>query len=625
MSRFRGPGPVLLCEAMTASRRWQGYALRAFLILALLVALWIAWFTLTRNPGWTTTTGMNRYMAELGEHSYYGVAGVLLTLVLLVAPAATAGAVCVDRDRGWLAHMFVTELTDPEIILGKLVARFASVVALVIAVVPLLAISTLLGGIIPEAIVSLTVTTLAVGLMGCSLALALSVRAARTHEVLMLVFALWAIWLLSYPIWLGAAGSGVVATAPDWFAKLNPFVLVYAPYVKPGYIVVVDLALLVTVALLISIGAVLFAIRTLRNDLKPHGARSERVETARRWIKARLFSWWPTPTLDGNPVLWREWHRNRPSRMARLVSALFIGCTALGMSIGIYDNVRHGRGSNENLLVVIDYIAVTFGLLLLSATSPTSLTEERVRGSLDILMTTPLSTRAIVMGKWWAAYRRTLPILLVPALSGLFVAATCLDYPTWLPARMLQTAKPVRTIDRVLAGTMPTAFFLVHAAAVTSFGLTLATWLKRTGVAVAVSVSAFVVISIGLIPLVESVLRSLLNWRALQSGRPTNDQINALLESLLALSPLGGQVIPFQMLSNVWNNERDLSWKFLLIELAFVAVVAVVFLGLTLLTFNRCMGRMNESPELRRYLRTARRASQRRRMAVACAEAARPS
>ncbi len=270
MGTFFGPGPVLLYEALTASRRWQGYALRAFLLLALLVALWVAWFTLRqRYQNWQNPPDMNRYMVELGEHSYYSVAGVLLTLVLLAAPAATAGAVCLDRERGWLAHMFVTELTDAEIVLGKLVARLASVVALVIAVVPLLAISTLLGGIIPEALVYLTVTTLAIALLGCSLALALSVRAARTHEVLMLVFALWAIWLLACPVWLGAARSGVVAAAPDWFIKLNPFVLVYVPYAKPGYVGVIDVAVFVAVALVISIGAVNFAVRALRRDVKP--------------------------------------------------------------------------------------------------------------------------------------------------------------------------------------------------------------------------------------------------------------------------------------------------------------------------------------------------------------------
>jgi len=626
MSRFLGPGPVLLCEAMTASRRWQGYALRAFLILALLVALWIAWFTLRQQYRvWAPAPDMNRYMAELGEHSYYGVAGVLLTVALLIAPAATAGAVCLDRERGWLAHMFVTELSDAEIVLGKLVARFASVVALVIAVVPLLAISTLLGGIIPEALVSLTVTTLAVALLGCSLALALSVRAARTHEVLMLVFALWAIWLLSYPIWLGAAKSGVVATAPDWFAKLNPFVLVYSPYAQPGYVVAADVAGFVVAALAISIAAVLFAIRTLRQEPKQTGTRSQRVQAVRQWIRSRLFSWWPNPSLDGNPVLWREWHRNRPSRTARLVSTLFIGCTVLAMSIGIYDTVQHGRGSGDNLLVVTSIMAVTFGLLLLSATAPTTLTEERARGSLEILMSTPLSTHQIVLGKWWANYRRTLPMLVLPALAGLFVAATCLDYPAWLPARMMAMAKPVRPADRVLAGILPSAFFLVHSAAVTSFGLVLATWLKRTGLAVAVSVSAFVVISIGWIVVVESGLRSLLNSQFLKSGRPTNDQINALLQSLIALSPMGGQATPFDMLSNVWNHERDLSWKFMLIEVAVVATVALVFLGLTLLTFNHCMGRMNESPQMRRYLRAARLARHRQLLTVGCAEAARPA
>jgi hypothetical protein len=219
----------LLYEAVTASRRWQGHALRAFMILEMLVALWVVWFTLQQRVP-TNVGALHRYMAELGEQAYYGLAGVELTLVLLAAPAATAGAVCLDRERGWLAHMFVTQLSDAEIVLGKLAARFASVLSLVLAAVPVLAIATLLGGIIPEVLAALTVTTLVVALLGCSLALAFSVRAVRTHEVLMLVLTLWAIWLLAYPIWLGAAGSGVVSAPPAWFAKLNPFVLVYSPY-----------------------------------------------------------------------------------------------------------------------------------------------------------------------------------------------------------------------------------------------------------------------------------------------------------------------------------------------------------------------------------------------------------
>ena len=62
------------------------------------------------------------------------------------------------------------------------------------------------------------------------------------------------------------------------------------------------------------------------------------------------------------------------------------------------------------------------------------------------------------------------------------------------------------------AGILPTLFLLAHAAAVTSLGLALATWLKRTGLAVAVSVGAFVLASIGWVIAVVAVVRPLLDW-----------------------------------------------------------------------------------------------------------------
>ena len=113
-------GPVFLCEAIAASRRRLGYVLRAILVLAMLVAMWVAWLGTRRSVPGRTLRPMTRFLAELGEQVYNGIAGVQLALVLLAAPAATAGSVCVDRARGWLAHMFVTSLSDTEIVLGKL-------------------------------------------------------------------------------------------------------------------------------------------------------------------------------------------------------------------------------------------------------------------------------------------------------------------------------------------------------------------------------------------------------------------------------------------------------------------------------------------------------------------------
>ena len=258
--------PVFLYEAITASRRRQGYALRVLLVGAMLIALGVVW--LGSEPRFPDDPEASRqFLAKLGENFYYGAAGIQLALALLVAPAATAGAVCVDRARGWLAHMFVTELSDAEIVLGKLAARFASVVTLVFASLPVLAIVGLLGGIIPEALMILTVVTLAVGLLGCSLALALSVRASKTHEVLMVVFAIWSVWLLSVPLWEATSRVQILTGPPGWAFKLNPFVLAYGPYVWPGYVDVKDVAIFVAATFFLSLAAVLYAIRRLRADL----------------------------------------------------------------------------------------------------------------------------------------------------------------------------------------------------------------------------------------------------------------------------------------------------------------------------------------------------------------------
>jgi ABC-type transport system involved in multi-copper enzyme maturation permease subunit len=74
-----------------------------------------------------------REYAALGVLYFYGVSGVELALVMLAAPAATAGAICVDRARGTLAHMLATDLSDPEIVLGKLAARLLPVLGLALA------------------------------------------------------------------------------------------------------------------------------------------------------------------------------------------------------------------------------------------------------------------------------------------------------------------------------------------------------------------------------------------------------------------------------------------------------------------------------------------------------------
>ncbi len=136
-----------------------------------------------------------------------------LALVLLAAPAATAGAICLDKARGTLAHVMVTDLSDREVVLGKLAARLVPVLNLLACALPVAALGTLMGGIDPMALTAAYLIAAAVALLGCSLALALSVWMTKAHEVMIVVFALWSAWLLALPSWwIYARGPW----APTW-------------------------------------------------------------------------------------------------------------------------------------------------------------------------------------------------------------------------------------------------------------------------------------------------------------------------------------------------------------------------------------------------------------------------
>src|SRR5262249_50731803 len=141
-----GVGPVFAYESLLNSRRWQVYAGRSLFVLVLLIGMIFVWFG--RNPALRSGRAPTiEALAEVGESFFYARAGTQLSLVILVAPAAAAGSICTDRARGTLEHILVTDLSDVEIVLGKLTARLAPIVGMIACGVPVAALAMLLGGV----------------------------------------------------------------------------------------------------------------------------------------------------------------------------------------------------------------------------------------------------------------------------------------------------------------------------------------------------------------------------------------------------------------------------------------------------------------------------------------------
>jgi ABC-type transport system involved in multi-copper enzyme maturation permease subunit len=484
-----GLGPVFAAEWTTGSRRWQMYAIRSGYVLLLLIGL--SAVAMERIPAGGQLN--LKQQAEVGQAFFSVTSILLLALIGLAAPAATAGTVCQEKARGNLQLLFATDLSDSEIILGKLAARLIPVVGLILGTLPVLALGTLMGGVDPVDVTGTFLVLLALAVFGCALALALSVWGTRMQEVLFATYALgigWSVLAIVPEIMRPLVGSpyGLIGSPiHKWLLMTNPvYLIVPESKIARGAFPQVTLAtqagflMMAVVVSALLVGLSIARVRRVAIRQMGRGEGTRRSGRLGRYFGARAgrfgeaFRRLPGPSLDGNPVLWREWHRSRPTRWGMVlwggfaVVTVVAGAAALAASVG-------NRASND-MAAVISGLLATASLLLLCIPAATSLAEERQRGSLDVLLATPLETRTILWGKWWGAFRGALIVSIVPALVAYGLSLSHRGFP--------------------FAPLLVPGYILSFAAMLASLGLLLAIRLPRMGAAVGVTTAAFIGISL---------------------------------------------------------------------------------------------------------------------------------
>jgi ABC-type transport system involved in multi-copper enzyme maturation permease subunit len=574
MRRRWGLGPVFVYEWLTASRRWQMYALRALFVGVLFLAVAVIWYAKAEMELRTAAVDRNAH-ARAGEALFYAFFGTLISMTLLVAPGATAGAVCQDKASGSLLHLLVTDLSSTEIVLGKLAVRLLPLLGLVVASVPVLSLCLWLGGIDPEAMLVAYVVTLGVAVLGGALAFLLSVWGRKTYEVLLATYLFEVMLLLAYPIGLIVDGVLRQTWLGPYVTWTNPYRLAFSPYLFRGATDLGDLTWFMSLCFGMSAVCTLLAVLTIRL-VTVRQASSPPPRRRRKPLLRRPR--WLTPRLDRNPVLWREWHRHRPSRWVRFVWAVYILGAVTGTTLVIYMEVGRNNRMGGETGAIISALQVSVGLLLASVGAVTSLAEERAQGSLDVLLATPLSTRSIVWGKWRGAFRLAPWLALLPTIN-LAAGIRPGNVPPWTPPGA--PAPPPLHHPELIWLCVPLMFGLIvcYGAAVTSVGLACATWVRRQGRAIAISVIAYCLITVGWVALVGAI------------GK------NQDSEKLMIASPFYGPgslaaecSMTYRRMSNGLPDKFDatVAWA------VGYAVVAGLVYRSVLATFDRSLGRMPE-------------------------------
>ena len=443
-------GPIFNREALTLPRRPQHYLNRA----AYLGLLWILGLT-----AWQTTVGWNRTVTlyetgRFGPLLFQLCCYVQLTLLLFFAALSAAGAVAQEKDRRTFILLLLSDLSNQEIVLGKLFGSLLQILLFLAGVVPLLLLITLLGGVSPEQVGQAVLILAATALAGGSLGTLMALWRDKTFQALaltVLTIVLYVCLVRGLPLVLG--GGEQVSYYQQW---LDPFLALNSiqqpphpsdPPIAPalGYTAVMALF-----SVLLN-GWSLLKLRVWNPSGEPimqreqpdeeaekleaelaRGGKAAAIapsaggkETTRRSIHAAPGE---VREVGDNPILWREVFTRAYGRRPLLVKLAY--AVVFGL-VGYYALAPLLGGARPTAFVAAVGLVplAILSLLLVAAQAATAITSERDTGALDLLLVTDLTPREFIFGKLlgilYNAKEYILPpLVLIGVYAGMGLLAT---------------------------------------------------------------------------------------------------------------------------------------------------------------------------------------------------------
>lgn len=383
-----------------------------------------------------------RDLAAAGAKSFEYVSYLQIGLICVLAPVFMAGAIAHEASPRTWDVLLTTPLSASQIVLGNLLGRLFFVAALLFSSLPLFAVTLYFGGVPSRSIFASYAIALCAALLVGSIAISLAVsriagrRSVFTFYICVVSYlaATWAIDLY----WRSTTGGVTPLTAANPFlaleALLNP-----TSYPKPQPSTLATMHPLsrwwlgspvMAWCLWSSILSLLLVIAGSAGARTLAAVSEGRVGGVFRVFRPGSSGerHRPPRAVWHNPIAWRE----ALARAGTLWSVIGRGAfLALGLlwAVGLLLAHRAGNITPETFQFALQAtIWSEFMVIALIAInmSATAVSREREDGTLDLLLTTPITPKAYLGGKLRGLITFLTPLLAVPlgsiTLAGLYVA-----------------------------------------------------------------------------------------------------------------------------------------------------------------------------------------------------------
>lgn len=374
-----------------------------------------------------TVNGASGSMGQTGLRLFVGLHGLILALICVVVPGLASGSIARERREGTLGLLFLTPLTAVGIVLAKSAARALQALTIWLALLPVLTIPVLTGGVSGSNALSAVAIEFCVGIICLAGGLAASALGRTEGAAFFLAYTLAGVPLLVAAVILGnfsvlLMGPGIWSSPPTYqdlaalgwnLAARDWSELFLQP--TATHIFILMMAQGISISLLFLFFAMAFGAWVIRRSWK------DKISHARGggWTSKfymRLFARWfgrhSRRALDRNPIAWLQMYSWRARAVKWGLCGGFVLAEAFvlawyGLNGGPFAYDSAGRGRDTVLFSQTGLAGILAAAITYAAAG--GFLSDKKSGALEVLLVTPISITKIIGGRLWGLWNQFLP------------------------------------------------------------------------------------------------------------------------------------------------------------------------------------------------------------------------